>query len=143
MKTIDAVLLFNAGTFMLFGLPHILAEDGNMAGMGFEYGKFMPMKGKMPLPVPAEITLVLTHICAVLGSSQLALVAMCLLAALTTTELGAKKMAVRTMMVYNVLITIMQFAKPSGTGKDGSPETGPIPVIIALALPNFYATFFL
>ena len=35
--TLDAILLFNAGVFALFALPHIFNDDGNMSGMGFEY----------------------------------------------------------------------------------------------------------
>ena len=38
----------------------------------------MPMKGKKPYPIPEEISLVLSHICSILGSSQMALVVMCL-----------------------------------------------------------------
>ena len=41
-----------------------------MAGMGFEVGKFMPLKGRTPLPVPAEISLVLEHLCAIIGATQ-------------------------------------------------------------------------
>ena len=141
MKLIDAVLLFQSGVFLLFGLPHVLTEDGNMAGMGFDYAKFMPMKGKAPLPVPEEINLLIFHIAAILGSAQLSLVLMGLMAALTTASLEPKKLAVRTFMAYNVLITIMQFYKPSGTGKEGSPPTGPLPVIVGLALPAAYASF--
>ena len=140
MKLIDAVLLFQSGVFLLFGLPHILSDDGNMEGMGFDYGKFMPMKGKAPLPVPEEINLLLFHICAILGSAQLSLVLMGLMG-WAATSLEPKKLAVRTFMAYNVLITIMQFHKPSGTGKEGSPPTGPLPVIVALSLPAAYASF--
>ena len=51
-STVDYILLFNAGIFALFGLPHILADDGNIGNMGWDMAKFMPMKGKTPLPIP-------------------------------------------------------------------------------------------
>ena len=78
MKTIDYVLLFNAGIFMLFAGPHILADDGNVSAMGWDIAKFMPLKGRNPLPVPTEITLLISHICAILGSAQSSLIAMML-----------------------------------------------------------------
>ena len=52
-----------------------------------------------------------------------------------------KTMALRVVLVGQVLVTAMQFYKPSGTGAEGSPATGPIPVIIAMALPVVYANF--
>ena len=80
-SSVDYVLLFNAGIFLLFGLPHILSDDGNIGAMGWDIAKFMPMKGRTPLPVPTEINLLITHICAILGSAQVSLITMCLVSA--------------------------------------------------------------
>ena len=62
----------------LFGLPHILSDDGNIGAMGWDIAKFMPLKGRTPLPVPTEISLLITHICAILGSAQVSLIIMLL-----------------------------------------------------------------
>ena len=108
---VDYILFFNAGIFMLFALPHIFAEDGNMLAMGWDVAKFMPVKGKKPLPVPEEISLLLSHLCAILGATQMALVLMCLLAALTSSS-GAKKLALRVMVVFQLSVMALQFHKP-------------------------------
>jgi len=137
VSALDTILLFNAGVFSLFALPHLLAEDGNTAAMGFEYAKFMPLKRNSPLPVPEEINLLIAHLAAILGSGQLALVLMCLMAS-ASSESAAKRLAVRTMLLYSILALLVQVYKPSGTGAEGSPASGPIPIIIALALPTLY-----
>ena len=90
--------------------------------------------------LPVEVDLCMTHICAILGSMQLTLVVMCVLAAKSKSK-EVKTMALRVVLVGQVLVTAMQFYKPSGTGAEGSPATGPIPVIIAMALPVVYANF--
>ena len=64
---------------------------------------FMPKKGKNLLPVPEEINLVIIHLCAILGSSQMALVSMCLMSVFTTSDRTAKKIAVRSMALYNTM----------------------------------------
>ena len=53
----------------------------------------------------------------------------------------AKKIACRAMLMYNVLVLAIQFYKPSGTGAEGSPEAGPLPVLVILALPSLYGSF--
>lgn len=136
----DYILFFNAGIFMLFGLPHIFAEDGNLLAMGWDMAKFMPLKGRNPLPVPVEMKLLLSHLAAILGSGQIALVAMCLMAALTSSS-GAKKLALRTMVVYQFCVIVIQFFKPSGTGADGSPAMGPLPILVGLALPSVFGAY--
>lgn len=136
----DYILFFNAGIFMLFGLPHIFAEDGNLLAMGWEIGKFMPMKGKNPLPVPQEISLLITHLAAILGSAQVALVVMCLLAAISSGP-SAKKLALQTIVFYQLTIIAIQFYKPSGTGADGSPAMGPLPILIGLAVPSVVGAY--
>ena len=65
------------------------------------------------------------------------------LMATMSSEAAAKKLALRTMTVMQALTIAMQFHRPSGTGEEGSPAMGPLPVIIALALPSFFGTFFL
>ena len=70
-----------------------------------------PVKGKKPLPVPEEISLLLSHLCAILGATQMALVLMCLLAALTSSS-GAKKLALRVMVVFQLSVMALQFHKP-------------------------------
>ena len=81
MALVDYILLFNAGIYALFALPHIFSEDGNIAAMGWDVPSFMPLKGKAHLPVPSELSLLLSHLCAILGTGQLSLVLMCLMAA--------------------------------------------------------------
>lgn len=81
-----------------------------------------------------------THICAILGTCQLSLVIMCLLAGLSS-SLDAKRLALRTMVVYQALVIAMQFYKPSGTGVEGSPAMGPLPVIIILGLPSVLGAY--
>ena len=48
--------------------------------MGWELAQFMPGKAKVKA-LPVEVDLCMTHICAILGSMQLTLVVMCVLAA--------------------------------------------------------------
>ena len=55
---------------------------------------------------------------------------------MTTSEAAPKKLALRVMVIYQVLTIVMQFYKPSGTGVEGSPAMGPIPIIVTLALPS-------
>jgi len=139
VSALDGILLFNAGVFSLFALPHLIAEDGNTAAMGFTYAQFMPLKGRSPLPVPEEINLLISHLCAILGAGQLALVLMCLMG-YASSEATNKRLAVRTMLLYSMVSLLVQVYKPSGTGAVGSPASGPIPIIIALALPTLYGT---
>jgi len=35
----------------------------------------------------------------------------------------------------------MQFQKPAGTGAEGSPATGPLPLIVAIAVPSLMGLF--
>ena len=140
MQLANSVLFFNAGVFALFALPHIFAEDGNMLAMGWDMAKFMPSKGRTPLPVPVEFSLMVAHLCGILGSCQLSLVIMCLLAGLSS-SIDAKRLALRTMVVYQALVISMQFYKPSGTGVEGSPAMGPLPVIVALGLPSVVGAY--
>ena len=106
MAVIDYILYFQAGLLSMFALPHILSEDGNMAGMGFEIAKFMPLKGRTPHPVPVEITLVFAHLCAIIGATQMGVSVMCLLAAMSS-DTSVKKLAIR------VLVCMQVCARPS------------------------------
>jgi len=106
-----------------------------MLAMGWDIAKFMPTKGRTSYPVPIEFSLMTSHLCSILGSCQLSLVVMCLLAGLSSST-DAKKLALRTMVVYQLLVIAMQAYKPSGTGVEGSPAMGPLPIIIVLALPS-------
>lgn len=128
------VLYFNAFIWFFFGLPHIFAADGNMATMGFTPAAFLPKKVAMP----DEISLLLTHLCAILGSAQVAIGIMCLLAAMGSSK-EAKKLALQGTIFYFIVALAMQFYKPAGTGADGSPATGPLPLLIGLMLPSFAA----
>ena len=136
---IDYILYFQAAAWAFFGASHILDEGGNIKNMGWELAQFMPGKAKVKA-LPVEVDLCMTHICAILGSMQLTLVVMCVLAAKSKSK-EVKTMALRVVLVGQVLVTAMQFYKPSGTGAEGSPATGPIPVIIAMARPVVYANF--
>ena len=51
-------------------------------------------------------------------------------------EKAVKKLAVRVMVFYQLAAIAMQFYKPAGTGAEGSPATGPIPVMVALLIPS-------
>ena len=137
----SGLLWFNIVAWLFFCLPHIFQEDGNLKNMGWDVALFMPKKGKTPLPVPVEVELVLSHVCAILGSTQLAIVVMCMLAAMSTKE--CKALALRVVLFLQVVMIAMQFYKPSGTGVEGSPAMGPLPVMVALALPNTYGVFML
>mmetsp|Transcript_42797 Transcript_42797/g.137563 ORF Transcript_42797/g.137563 Transcript_42797/m.137563 type:complete len:139 (-) Transcript_42797:314-730(-) len=132
----DLALLLNTVAFSFFALGHVLAEDGNVAAMGWDVASFMPKK----TAVPVELNLLLSHFAAILGSAQLSLVAMNLLAYLSEVA-AVKKLAIQVMVICQALCIAMQFYKPAGTGAEGSPASGPIPVIIGLALPTFYANF--
>ena len=101
---------------------------------GFEYAKFMPKK----TTVPVEIELLLRHICAILGSAQVAIGVLCVMAAMSKSK-EAKKIALSTTVFYFAVVTGMQFYKPAGTGADGSPATGPLPVIVGLSVPSIMA----
>ena len=167
MAATDFILLFDALVWLMFGVPHIISDDGNMDAMGFKYAQFMPKKGKTPMPVPEEINLMLTHCLSILGSMQVAAAIMCVMAAMSK-DASSKKLALKVTVAAFILITIMyvaaalmtlaplsaseglapaaklasrlthhrQFYKPAGTGAEGSPATGPIPVIIALLIPS-------
>lgn len=56
-------------------------------------------------------------------------------------EAAAKKVAVRTMVVSQTLVIAMQFYKPAGTGVEGSPEMGPLPLMIGLMVPSLYGAY--
>ena len=138
---LDLILLFDALIGAVFAVPHILSPDGNLATMGFELDNFIPsgmgVFGRGGASLPDEIMLCITHLLSIFGCSLLALVLMSLSAALSK-EKPVKQLAIRVMCFYMVMTIGMQFFKPSGTGADGSPETGPLPVLIGLLLPNLY-----
>ena len=52
---------------------------------------------------------------------------------------GRQKLALRTMVVYQFCVIVIQFFKPSGTGADGSPAMGPLPILVGLYLPSVFA----
>ena len=54
---------------------------------------------------------------------------------------SAQGLSQGVVLVATALVFAMQFYKPSGTGAEGSPATGPIPVLIAMALPILYGNF--
>ena len=137
MAIVDYILFGNAVIFSLFAMPHLLKDDGGIADMGWDVPSFMPKKGKTPYPVPTEISMLQSHLCAIIGASQAALVIMCLLAA-TSGSKSAKFAALKVMSVYSILLFAMQFHRPSGTGAEGSPASGPLPVLVAIAVPNLY-----
>ena len=47
----------------------------------------------------------------------------------------------RTMVVSQTLVIAMQFYKPAGTGVEGSPEMGPLPLMIGLMVPSLYGAY--
>ena len=61
--------------------------------------------------------------------------------AAASSEAAVKKLALRTMLVNQVLVIGMQFYKPSGTGAEGSPETGPLPLMIGLMVPSVFGAY--
>ena len=82
-----------------------------------------------------------THTASILGVMQVTMALLCLLFATCTSDKGAKKLVIFGCLCSFAGIIAMQFQKPAGTGAEGSPATGPIPVIIAMALPVVYANF--
>ena len=56
-------------------------------------------------------------------------------------DAGAKKLAIYTMIVNQIMVVLMQFYKPSGTGAEGSPEMGPLPLMIGLMVPSFVGAY--
>ena len=116
------------------GGAHFFLPDGNMAAMGFTPEKFLPKKVAMP----DEISLLINHMVGIYGAAALGYSAMCFLAAFVYTSREAKQITCASFLVWMVFGLITQFTKPAGTGVEGSPATGPIPLMILfIVLPSY------
>ena len=138
----DSVLLFNAVICALFGMPHILKPDGNLHALGFAWTtSFMPKSALGRPPLPEELRLMVTHLAAMLGAAQLTVALICLLLVVSSVDKSTKKLVIAAILFYDVLTILLQFSKPAGTGVEGSPEAGPLPLLVALAVPTAAGLF--
>lgn len=141
MLRIDVVMLFVASFFSLFWLPHIVFADGNLASLGFDYARFMPKErghAAATLPVPLEIERLIVHITGAFGACGMALNAMLYAFAIFSHDVPSKKLALSCHLLAQALTTSVNYAKPPGTGLDGSPGSGPLPLIVALMLISIF-----
>ena len=138
MGLLDYTVLFNAFVWSLFFIPHAFMEDGNMGAMGFTPAAFMPRK----YPLPPEINLLINHMVGIFGCAGIGMIATLLCTYFFCSESASKKSALFGSLTYQVLCLWMQFYKPSGTGVEGSPASGPIPVLIALCIPTLTGLLF-
>ncbi|KOO26851.1 hypothetical protein Ctob_010857 [Chrysochromulina tobinii] len=130
---IDVVMLFVAAFFSLFWLPHVVFADGNLASLGFDYARFMPKASSgRPAPVPLEIERLIVHVTGVFGACGMALNAMLCAFALLSDDIPSKKLALSCHLFGQALTTAVNYAKPPGTGVEGSAGSGPLPLILAL-----------
>ena len=72
---------------------------------------------------------------------QVTMALLCLLFATCTSDKGAKKLVIFGCLCSFTGIIAMQFQKPAGTGAEGSPATGPLPLIVAIAVPSLMGLF--
>jgi len=91
--------------------------------------------------LPAELFLMVTHTASILGVMQVTMALLCLLFATCISDKGAKKLVIFVCLCSFAGITAMQFQKPAGTGAEGSPATGPLPLLVAMALPSLMGLF--
>lgn len=138
MHTDQIVLDVLALTAFAFGVPHLFFADGNLPAMGFDYASFMPnvvfgLQGKKS-EVPPEIELLLQHGFALVGAAACACGICYFLAAHVFKTKSAKLIVAVMAFLWNLGNLVIQFAKPSGTGVDGSPAHGPIPALVIFAL---------
>jgi hypothetical protein len=77
----------------------------------------------------------------ILGVMQVTMALLCLLFATCISDKGAKKLVIFVCLCSFAGITAMQFQKPAGTGAEGSPATGPLPLLVAMALPSLMGLF--
>ena len=83
----------------------------------------------------------MTHIISICGVMQVTMALLCLLFATCTSDKGAKKLVIFVCLCCFAGITAMQFQKPAGTGAEGSPATGPLPLLLAIAVPSLMGIF--
>ena len=82
-----------------------------------------------------------THTASILGVMQVTMALLCLLFATCTSDKGAKKLVIFGCLCSFAGIIAMQFQKPAGTGAEGSPATGSLPLIVAIAVPSLMGLF--
>ena len=68
----------------------------------------------------------------------MALNAMLAAFALWSRDAPAKKLALGSHLLGQVFTTAVNYAKPPGTGLEGSPGSGPLPLMAALMLISLY-----
>jgi len=133
---VDLLLSLMGIICVAIGGPHFALADGNMPAMGFTPDRFMPKKVAMP----PQVSLLINHMVGIYGAAALGYGALCLLAAHARVFINSKplKQAVCLgFLVWMLLGLAAQFTKPAGTGEDGSPATGPLPVLLAfIAMPT-------
>lgn len=91
--------------------------------------------------LPSELFLLVTHIISICGVMQVTMALLCLLFATCTSDKGAKKLVIFVCLCCFAGITAMQFQKPAGTGNEGSPATGPLPLLVAITVPSLMGIF--
>lgn len=130
---LDHTMLFLAAVFSIFWLPHVVFADGNLASMGFAYQRFMPSDSPADSPaVPPEIDLLIVHLTGVFGAIGMALNGMLIAFALFCYDDRAKRLALGSHLCAQAFTTCVNYAKPPGTGADGSPSSGPLPLMLSL-----------
>jgi len=121
----DVVLYTNTVALLFAGLSHIFKRLGSIEALGFEVSAFMPFnkKTRAPSTVPNELVLLMDHALAMIGAAQIALASLQLLASFSEWPRG-KKLAIRTMRVYFLIVLLLEYSHPAGTGAKGSPTNG-------------------
>ena len=91
--------------------------------------------------LPTELFLMVTHTASILGVMQVSMALLCLLFATCTSDKGAKKLVIFVCLCSFAGIAAMQFHKPAGTGAEGSPATGPLPLLVGIMVPSLMGLF--
>ena len=151
--TLDLVLIFIAAVFSYFLLPNVIMVDGGLALLGFDYGRFMPKAGLLPKlhaplpkmgakptplePVPPEIAMLINHLVSAFGACGLAFNAVLVAFALFSSEKREKRLVLICHLGAQLFTTAVAMARPPGTGADGSPAGGPLPLQLTLMAISF------